>query len=339
MKKAQVLALAAVIALVLSGVVFAAGAKESPAAQAAKVFELKIGHLSAVGGIEDLAVKRIAEVAKEKSNGRLILNVFPASQLGNFVSQMESIAIGTQDIVWGSLGWLGNFEKDYQILIMPYAFRTQQHLFSFMDSDIGQALEKKLEAKGYLILTKRAYSLPKCVISRKPVRTAADLKGLKLRVPEWPIYMNAWKATGTNTVVVSWGELYLALSQGVADAMTAGFEFIYPGKFHEVAKYITRTNHAFDSRGAVLGTKTRDKLPKDLMDILKSAAIEGEKHYEELLLKARGEHEKAILATGAEIIPIDAEPIRKMVFSIVPELEAAGHWSKGLFEKVQQIKD
>jgi tripartite ATP-independent transporter DctP family solute receptor len=339
MKKITVSVLTAILLCVLPVMLFAAGAKETAPAQSTKVYEIKIGHLSAVGGLEDLAVKRIAEVAKEKSNGRLILNIFPASQLGNFVSQMESIAIGTQDIMWGDLGWLGNFEKDYQILIMPYAFRSQQHMFNFMDSEIGLGLEKKLEAKGYLLLTKHAYQLPKCAISRKPIRTAEDLKGLKMRVPEWPIYMAGWKALGTNTVVVTWGELYLALSQGVADAMTAGFEFIYPGKFHEVAKYITRTNHAFGVRGAILGTKTRDKLPKDIMDVLKTAAVEGEKHYIELLLKAKNDHEKAILASGAEIIEIDMEPLRKMVLPIVPKLEADGHWSKGLFDKVQQIKD
>lgn len=335
MKRITVLILVAILLCVLPGALFAAGARAAAPEQ--QVYELKIGHLSAVGGLEDLAVKRIAEVAKERSDGRLILNIFPAAQLGSFVSQMESIAIGTQDIMWGDLGWLGNFVKDYQILIMPYAFRSQQHMFDFMDSSIGLELEKELESMGYLLLTKHAYQLPKCSISSKPIRTAADLRGLKMRVPEWPIYMAGWEALGTNPVVVTWGELYLALAQGVADAMTAGFEFIYPGKFHEVAPYITRTNHAFGVRGAILGTRTRDKLPADLMDILTEAALEGERHYIELLEQARVDHESALLAAGAEIIELDVEPLRRMVIPIVPKLEADGHWSPGLFDKVQQL--
>ena len=335
MKKITVLIVSLALLCLLPGMLFARGAEEVAAED--RVYELKIGHLSAVGGLEDLAVNRIAEVAEEKSNGRLILNVFPAAQLGNFVSQMESISIGTQDIMWGDLGWLGNFVKDYQILIMPYAFRSQQHMFDFMDSDIGLELEDQLESMGYLLLTKHAYQLPKCAISSKPIRSAADLQGLKMRVPEWPIYMAGWDALGTNTVVVTWGELYLSLAQGVADAMTAGFEFIYPGKFHEVAPYITRTNHAYGVRGAILGTQTRDRLPDDLMAILEDAALEGEKHYIELLEAARVEHEEAILADGGEIIEIDVEPLRRMVLPIVPRLEAQGHWSPGLFDKVQQI--
>lgn len=335
MKRMTFMALAVFLAAALALPVFGAGTAE-PTAE--KPIELKLGILSAVGGLEDLAVNKMAEVAREKSNGRLIINIFPASQLGNFVSQMESIAIGTQDLLWGDLGWLGNFEKDYQILIMPYAFRTQEHLFQFMDSELGLELEKKLEQRGYVLLTKHAYQLPKCAISRKPLQSAADFRGLKMRVPEWPIYMGAWQAMGTNTVVVSWGELYLALAQGVADAMTAGFEFIYPGKFHEVAPYIVRTHHAFGARGAIVGTKTLDKLPADLKAVLKEAALAGEKEYLDLLMAAKVEHEKLILAAGGKIVDIDTEPLRKLAVSIVPQLEADGHWSKGLFEKIQQLK-
>jgi TRAP-type C4-dicarboxylate transport system substrate-binding protein len=338
MKKITALALGMSLILGFTGLLFATGRQEKESAEPDKVYELKIGHLSAVGGLEDLAVKRIAEVAKEKSNGRLILNIFPASQLGNFVSQMESIAMGTQDLVWGAYGWLGNFVKDYQIMIMPYAFKSQQHMFNFMDSELGQDLEKELESMGYILLTKRAYQLSKCVISRKPVRTAEDLVGLKIRVPEWPVYMAGWKAMGTNTVVVSWGELYLALAQGVADAMTSGFEFIYPGKFHEVAPYITRTHHLFGARGAILGTKTKERLPDDLMNILEEAALAGEKHYLELLHAAKVDHEKKLLDEGAEIIEIDDAPLREKVKEIVPQLEAEGYWSKGLFDKIQNIK-
>ena len=71
----------------------------------AKTYVLKLGHLSAVGGLEDLASQRIAKVAEEKSGGRLKVKIFPAAQLGNMVSMMESLAMGTQDMVWGSMQW------------------------------------------------------------------------------------------------------------------------------------------------------------------------------------------------------------------------------------------
>ncbi len=304
----------------------------------AETYELNLGILSAAGGLEDLATQKIAEEAEKNSDGRLKIHVFPAAQLGNFISQMESVAMGTQAIVWGDLGWLGNFVKDYQIQIMPYAFRSQAHLDQFMDSELGLAIEKKLEEKGYLLLSKHAYQLPKVVVSTKPIFSLKDVEGIKMRLPEWPIAMKAWTALKTNVTIITWGEAYLALAQGVADAMECGFEFIYPAKFHEVAKYIIRTNHLFGSRGAIIGKNTFNDLPEDLQQILIDACLVGEKYYNELVEQARIEHTEKILKSGAVIIEVDTEPFKEMVLTIVDDLENEGFWSKGLFQKVQELQ-
>ncbi len=304
----------------------------------AKTYELKLGILSAAGGLEDQAVQKIAEVADQKSNGQLKIQIFPAAQLGNFISQMESLAIGTQAIVWGDLGWLGNFVKDYQIQIMPYAFRSQAHLDKFMDSELALELEKQLDAKGYLLLSKHAYQLPKVTVSKKPIFTPDDLAGIKMRLPEWPIAMKAWEALGTNVTIISWGEVYLALAQGVADAMECGFEFIYPAKFNEVAKFITRTNHLYGCRGAIIGKVTYDKLPPDLQSILKEACLAGEKYYNQLVEQARVDHTEKILNSGAAIIEVNTDPFKQRVLPIVDELENQGFWSKGFYKQIQAIE-
>ena len=306
--------------------------------RAAEVIELKIGHLSAVGGVEDLAVNKIAEVAQQKSNGRIRVKVFPGAQLGNFVSQMEAVHSGAQDMVWGSLGWLGNFIKDYQILVMGYNFRSQAHLDKFMDSPIGQNLKKQLLDRGWLLVREHAAPLPKIVVSKKPIFTVEDLKGIKMRVPEWPISIKVWEALGTKPVRITWGEAYLALSQGVADGLECGFEFTYPAKFHEVAKYITWTNHNFDTRGGVMNPKKYNSLPKDLQQVIVDACIAGEKLYNDLAQKAREEHTEKMLKAGAFIINTDTEPFRQRTLKIVDELEDQGFWAKGLFKKAQEIQ-
>ena len=310
----------------------------APVVSLAQEYELNLGILSAAGGLEDLATQRIAEVAAEKSNGRLKINVFPAAQLGNFISQMESVAMGTQAIVWGDLGWLGNFVKDYQIQIMPYTFRSQAHLDKFMDSELGLAIEKQLEEKGYLLLSKHAYQLPKVVVSTKPIFSPKDVEGIKMRLPEWPIAMKAWEALKTNVTIITWGEAYLALAQGVADGLECGFEFIYPAKFHEVAKYITRTNHLFGCRGAIIGKATYENLPEDLQKTLVEACLVGEKYYNELVEQARVEHTEKILKSGAVIIEVDTEPFKEMVLPIVADLEEEGFWRKGLFDDIQKLQ-
>ncbi len=307
-------------------------------AQAAEVIELKLGHLSAAGGSEDLAAQRIAEVAKQRSNGRINVKIFPGAQLGNFVSQMEAVRSGAQDVVWGSLAWLGNFIKDYQILQMPYGFKSQEQLDKFMDSPLGQDLKKQLLDRGWFLASQRAAGLPKVMISKKPIFTPDDLKGVKMRIPEYPIYVKAFEALGTRPVRVTWGEAYLALAQGVSDAMEAGFEFIYPSKFYEVAKYITWTYHLYDTRGAVMNPKRFNSMPKELQQALMDGFIAGEKLYNEQMQVMKVEHTEKMLKAGVAIIQVDPEPFRKRVTAIVDDLESQGFWSKGLYKKIQEIQ-
>lgn len=304
----------------------------------ANVIELKIGHLSAAGGSEDLAVQKIAEVASEKSQGRIKIKVYPAAQLGNFVSQMEAVRSGAQDVVWGSLAWLGNFVKDYQVLAMPYAFQSQEHLVKFMNSPAGQELKKELLSRGWLLAREHAAGLPKVMISKKPIFGLDDLKGVKMRIPEYPVYVKAFEAMGTKPVRVTWGEAYLALSQGVSDAMECGFEFIYPSKFHEVAKYVTWTYHLYDARGAVMNPKRFDSMPKDLQQALMDAFIAGEKHYNDQMSAMKADHGEKMLKSGVAIIHVDPTPFRKRVESIMDDLENQGFWSKGLTKKIQALQ-
>ena len=322
--------------VVVAAIVMLAGV--SGPGSAADVIELKLGHLSAAGGSEDLAAQKIAEVAQEKSKGRIKVKIFPGGQLGNFVSQMEAVRSGAQDVVWGSLAWLGNFIKDYQILAMPYGFKSQEQLDKFMDSPLGQDLKKQLLDRGWLLAREHAAGLPKVMISKKPIFTLDDLKGVKMRIPEYPVYVKAFEAMGTKPVRVTWGEAYLALVQGVSDAMECGFEFIYPSKFHEAAKYITWTYHLYDTRGAVMNPKRFNTLPKDLQQVMMDAFIAGEKSYNDQMQVMKVEHADKMMKTGVAIIQVDPEPFRKRVAGIVDDLENQGFWSKGLYKKIQEIQ-
>lgn len=299
---------------------------------------LTLGHDGAIGSIQDLAVKRIVEVADELSNGQLEIQDFPAGQLGSNISMLESVLSGSQDIYWGDLAWLGNFVKDYAILSMGFAFRDQKHMNNFMDSSIGQDLKSQLLDKGLLLMREHANQLPRVMVSKFLVRTPEDVQGVKMRVPGIPIFQKVWNAVGTKTTSVNWGEVYLALSQGIVDAMECGFEFVYANKFYEVAKYVTLTNHVRGIRGMIINPEKYDSLPLGLKAVIEKAAIEGEKLYNEKILEAKGEHTKLLLENGVTITEVDNEPWKAKILPIVNDLEAEGFWSKGLFEKVQEVK-
>lgn len=300
---------------------------------------LTLGHDTAVGGIQDRATNIIAQVAKEKSNGRLEIHIFPANQLGTAVSQFESVIAGSQDLIWTDLTNLANFVKDYNILTMAYAFRDQDHMNNFMKSPTGQELKEKLLDKGILMLREHANMLPRIVVSKKLVKTPDDVEGIKMRVPGIPIFQKVWEAMGTKTVLVPWGETYLALSQGVMDAMECGFEFVYESKFYEVAKYVALTNHARGLRGMFINPDLYEGLPEDLKDVLMEAAIAGEKYYNEQSELAAIEQRKWLVEkAGVTITEVDQDVWNAKIAGLADQLEEEGFWSKGLYEKVQEVK-
>lgn len=319
-----------------AGVVFAQGSADSAAKEK---YVLTIGHGSAVDSLEDKAVNVIAEQAAALSGGRLEVQVFPAEQLGNFASMMESTSNGSQDIVWGDLTWLGNVVKDFQILSMGYAFRDQDHINAFMDSAIGDRLKQELLDKtNIMLLTSNANSLPRVTVSKFPISGPADLKDVKMRVPGIPIFVEVWTAMETKPTSVSWGEVYLALQQGVVDAMECGYEFIYPQKFYEVASYATLTNHVRGLRGMLINNDSFNKLPADLQAILTAAGEAGEKYYNAELAKLEKQHTELLLATGMKINKVDISAFQAKMSKLVQKLESENFWTPGLFAEVQKIK-
>jgi tripartite ATP-independent transporter DctP family solute receptor len=303
-----------------------------------KPVTITMGYLGAVGSIEDIAVKEIAKVAEKESKGKLKIQLYPAGQLGSFESQLSNIASGTQDSAWGDLSFLGNIVKDYQIMSMAYAFRDQNHLNKVLDSSIGKKMKQELLQKGLLLLSMHGNQLPRTLVSKKSVKTPEDLKGIKMRVPSWPISLKVWEALGTKPTMVNWGEVYLALSQNVVGAMECGFEWIYPGKFYEVAKYITLTNHVRGVRGLIINPAKYNNLSGNLKKAFYKAAIAGEKLYNKEVAASQDEHTKLMLKNGAVIQKVDEQLFQKLVLPIVDECEKEGMWSKGLFEQVQKIK-
>jgi TRAP-type transport system periplasmic protein len=307
-------------------------------AQSAPIVRLTIGHDATLGSAQDLLVNKIVELAKEKSNGTLVLQNFPASQLGSNLSMLENTIAGSQDIFFGDLAFLGNFVKDYQIINMGFAFRDQLHIDEFMDSPIALELDAQLLRKGLLILTKHSDNNPRVMVSRKPIKKAEDIRGLKMRVPNIPIFLKVWEALGAKPASIPIEETYMALKQGVVDAMETPFDYVWSGKYYEGGKYVILTNHVRGTRGMLINPKKYYSLPKNLRALLLVSALEGEGYYNQLFKDGTENARTQLLKNGAIISEIDHADLQAKMLSLVNELEKQDFWSKGLYKEVQNIK-
>jgi tripartite ATP-independent transporter DctP family solute receptor len=205
---------------------------------------LKIGHILAPGSNQNQALEQVFKpYVEDESNGQLKVEVFPNEQLGGAPDQVEGVKLGTQDMFLGSQTWFEAHVEEIGVATIPFIFEDRDHLHNWVDDVLGKDLQQQLIKKAnqrFINLENKWHRGPfRVICSKTPVFTPEDIKGLKLRL--WPAKMiqKSWAGLGAEIHTIDFAEAYLALRQGVVDAITSPFDLVYPQKFSEVTKYIT----------------------------------------------------------------------------------------------------
>ena len=261
----------------------ALGLTAATSAVAQKV-SLNIASLEPVGAPSTLAVQHFADLVKERTKGEVQINPNPAGSLGNGLQMMEGVSIGTIDMTSAVLEWYAPFVKDVNVYVMGFTFRDGDHFRKFLASpifaDMKQQVEDKMKVR---ILAANWISLPRVLVSKKPVSSPKDIAGIKMRVPEIETYQKVWKGLGTNTTRVAWAEVFLALKLGTVDAAEGPLYQIYATKFYEAAPNITLTNHLQQVFTIGVNLAKFQSLPKATQDIIQQAALESGDYYQKLV--------------------------------------------------------
>jgi tripartite ATP-independent transporter DctP family solute receptor len=246
----------------------------SSLALAQQNYVLRLGHNNAVTHPVNLTAEYFAKNVKEKSNGRLEIQVYPAAQLGDERQLGEAVQIGTVDIMYGQTPMFGRFVKEFNGLEGGYLFRDIDHMMKVMQSPIGknELNQKLIEGMKVRALAYTYAGTRHLTTTDKAVQHPADLKGLLIRVPQLDTYMATWKALGASTTGIAFNETYMALKMGVAKGQENPIPSIYAMKFHEVQKYLVFTGHAVACGVWSMNNAKFLSLPKDLQDVLQAEA-------------------------------------------------------------------
>ncbi|MGI6285873.1 TRAP transporter substrate-binding protein [Neomoorella humiferrea] len=337
MKKGVILLILVFLAVTVLGC--GSGNTQSAKSQEQKKWTIRLGTIQAPDNVVTQTAIKFAEYAKEKSGGRLDVQVLPASQLGSAKEQIESVKLGSQEMFTDATDWLGAYVPEYNILGLAFAFRDQDHVHKFLKGPEGEKMiEKLITAHGIRVLTHTLDRVPRNLLTTRPIKTIADLKGLKLRVPEMPAYVEAWKAMGAAPTPLALGELYTALEQGVVEGLEINTDSMYTQKFYEVAKNYASTGHVFATCMLIINEKFYQSLPDDMKKVLQDAATEAEKYNNETVKKLEMDSVEKMKAAGVVVNQINIDEMRNAVKDVAYKLEEKGIWPKGLYDKVQAIK-
>ena len=276
------------------------------------------------------------EIAK-RTNNRYTVEVFPASTLGKETDINQGLTLGTVDIIYtGQLFAARNFGP-IAIGGAPYMFRDFDHWKAFAASPLFAELSEGYRTKsGGNKVVAITYYGERHVPSNKPINKPEDMKALKIRVPDAPLYTMFPRAVGANPTPIAFAEVYLALQNGTVDAQENPLPTIEAKKFYEVQKYIVLTGHLTDALLTIIGGPTWNKLSdadkKVFEAVLKEAAARATTQIVEAEQKLVADFAKR----GKEVVKVDRKPFRDATVKLHMGPDAT--WDKATYDKLQALK-
>lgn len=274
--------------------------------------QLKLGHIAEPDNPYGQGADHFAKLVKERSNGEIDIKVFPSSQLGDQRDLVEGLGLGSVDMTLTGTAVLGNFIPGMAVFDLPFIFRDVNHAYKALDT-VGMEMAKQGEKNGAITLAIWENGVRHMTNNKKPIRGPEDMKGLKMRVMEQPVYIDMMRALDASPTPMAMSELYTSLQKGTIDGQENPLAHIATKRFNEVQKHLSLTGHTYASEPLLISKRAWDKLTPEQQQILKQAAEDTRDWERQLCRDKEGEYLQKIRdAKTTEIVEdVDKEAFAK----------------------------
>jgi len=277
-----------------------------------------------------------AQEVKKRTNGRYEIDVFPASTLGKETDINQALSLGTIDIIYTGMAFAGRAYPPMSIASAPFIFRDFDHWQKFREGPVFKELARGYEDKTGHHIVGYTYYGQRHLTANKMVTKPEDMKGMKLRVPDAPLFMMFPRAVGANPTPIAFAEVYLALQNGTVDAQENPLPTIDAKKFYEVQKYIILTGHITESLVTIVAGDTWKKLSeadrKVFSDVLWEASTRATREIADSESRLAADFEKR----GKTVVKVDRGPFIKAVLPAVTAPDAP--WPRSLYDRIEAIR-
>jgi len=305
-------------------------------AQAAET--LKIGHVLPKGSQFGEAIKVMNEELAKSTGGQYQLEEYPASALGSGGDVLDSVSLGTVDMVMSSSGGsLSNFNPKVGILDLMMLFRGPEHADTVLDGPIGTELLETFKDKNTVGLAWGENGFRQLTNSVRAVKEPADLKGLKIRLTASEIYKAAFTTLGAETFVLRFSQLYQALKSGEAQAQENPITTILGSKLHEVQKYITMSYHTYAPAVILINKDLFDEFTPEVQEAFVAAARAGGQASRDFVRKRDVDGIATMEAAGVTVTP--AEEFNRAAFEEALAPFYATYGEKFGMDKIDAIRN
>jgi len=219
-------------------------------------------------------LQKFKEIVEKDSKGRLEVQLFANSQLGDDTKMMTALRAGTLEMTCPSTAPIAGLDKKWMVFDIPFLFPNEEIADKIVDGPIGQKLLTSLSSHGIKGIAFWENGYRQLTNSVREVKAPADVKGLKIRTMENPVHLAAFRTLGANPTPMPFGELFTSLQQRTIDGQENPLTTIHLQKFYEVQKYTTLTNHFYSPFVFMFSQKIWDTLPKEDQEVIMKAGKE-----------------------------------------------------------------
>lgn len=277
-----------------------------------------------------------AEQVAEATDGRVTIEVFPASSLGSESAINEGLSLGTVDIIYTGAGFAGTSYGPMSMTDFPFTLRGLEHWRAYRDSDLFAEIAQGYEdATGGNRVAALSYYGARNVTSNRPILTPEDMVDLKIRVPNAPAYVLFPQEVGANPTPMAFSELYLALQQGVVDAQENPLTTIQANRLYEVQSNINLTQHIINSTLTVISSRRLAQLSEEDQAAVLTALRETADWVTDEIENAEGELVEWFEGEGITVNEVDRAPF---IAAVAPALTGGDMpFDAELYERLQAL--
>ncbi|MCQ4160881.1 sialic acid TRAP transporter substrate-binding protein SiaP [Roseomonas sp. GC11] len=278
-----------------------------------------------------------AQQIKERTQNRWNIEVFPASALGNEPTINQGLTLGTVDIIYTGVAFAGATYKPISISNAPYIFRDYSHFAAYRNSDLLRDLMAGYEKQNGHPPVALTYYGERHLTANRALNRPEDVRGMKLRVPQAPLFLMFTRSVGANATPIAFAEVYLALQQGTVDGQENPLPTIQAKKFYEVQSHIMLSGHITESILTIVGRATWARLNEADRIVFREVLREASDRASRQIRDAELALPDWFRQQGKTVITPDRAAFRAAAIPLHNDTAAGAGWTKEQYDRLQAL--
>lgn len=309
------------------------------AANGSTEYVIRLGHSDTEDNLINVSLQHYAEYVKEQTGGRVVIRLYPNEELGDNTDMAQQLVTGQLDAMMMPQGVEAAYAPKIATLGLPFLFTSYEQAWAVVDDEeLARGLTEGLDSYNMIQLAFWENGMRQITNNAREISAPKDVSGLRMRIPDDDMTEAIFKALGAKTTVFSWNKTYDALKQGTFDGQENPIANIYANDIQEVNKYLTITNHKYESKNLVFSQSTWKKLPGDVQQILREGAVIYGKEHREAVAAQQDKQLEELKAAGMVVNESpDIEAFKTATRRVYTDFELQNEWTVNLVARIRKV--